>query len=433
MGRRVVGIADSDSFVKWGASLLDGLPVDWDLTLVVVSSALTASPRQVSDAVEHTRFGRERTRFLTVTQLLADRDVSRADAVLVACRGPVAEVLLAELACRGPGRPVLVSGLPGISIPAKWKGIFYRAQADLFVLHSHREVTAYLELAREHGTEVEFALATLPFAHAAPGVVGPESTRDSIVFAAQAIVPRERHERQYLVDRLCDLALAHPHLRVVVKVRALPGEEQTHPEQYPLPDLFPLKAPPNLFVETGPMAVHLRRAVGFASVSSTAVLEAAAYGVPSILLDDFGVDALLINEVFVGSGLIAPSDDLLALRFPQLDPAWLAQNYAHPDSDNTFHTRLDALCVDRDNGRLPERRPARRSRGGVLRRAWDRRHALGRSDTSVLGLIALVIGWPMFVLRRSQRARAAQRAVRLTGLVPAGGVQETRVPFQRRL
>lgn len=410
MGRRVVGVADSDSFVKWGASLLDSLPPGWELSLVVVASALTASPRQVEDAVAHTRFGGGGTRFLTLSELLSDSEVSRADAVLVACRGPVAEVILHALARRGPDRPVLVSGLPGISIPAKWKGIFYRAQADLFVLHSHREVDAYDELAREHDTPVEFVLATLPFARTANSVLPPDRPRDSIIFAAQAIVPRERPDRLRLVGHLCELARRHPELRVVLKVRALHGEEQTHAESYPLPDLLPADSPPNLVVEAGPMRGHLRRAVGFASVSSTAVLEAAALGVPSILLDDFGVGAETINDVFVGSGLLAPSDDLLNLRFPRLEPGWLSRNYFHAVEDNTFERRLSDLMTDRDHGRLVVRRPARRSRGGALRRAWDRRHALGRHDPSALGVVALVIGWPMFVLRRRRRASLAAKA-----------------------
>ncbi|MET0934080.1 MAG: DUF6716 putative glycosyltransferase [Mycetocola sp.] len=408
MARRVVGIVDSDSFAKWGASLLDSLPGEWELSLLVVSSALTASPRQVADAVAYTRFGAQDVRSLPIGDVLRDPAVERADAVVVACRGPVAEVLLHALNRRA-ARPVLVSGLPGISIPAKWKGIFYRAQADLFVLHSHQEVAAYRELAVDRNTDIEFVLATLPFARRQPDTY-PASRRDSVIFAAQAIVPREREDRQRVVDILCDLARAQPDVRVVLKVRALPGEEQTHSEFYPLPDLLPPNRPSNLVVESGSMNGHLERAVGFATISSTAVLEAAALGIPSILLDDFGVDPLLINEVFADSGLLAPSTDLVGLRFPTAEAAWLAENYAHPASDNTFGPRLLALLGKRDAGLLPVRAQARRSRGGVLRRAWDRRQALGRHDRSVLGLIAFVIGWPLFAMRRARRARLMAHA-----------------------
>ena len=409
MTRRVAGIVDSDSFAKWGASLLDSLPGEWDLSLLVVSSALTASPRQLADAVAHTRFGARGVRFLAISDVLRDPVVERADAVVVACRGPVAEVLLNALN-RRDARPVLVSGLPGISIPARWKGIFYRAQADLFVLHSHQEVAAYRELAADRDTDIEFVLATLPFARRRH-VDSPPAVRDSVIFAAQAIVPRERADRQRVVDILCDLARAQPDVRVVLKVRALPGEEQTHSEFYPLPDLLPQNPPANVVVESGSMSGHLDRAIGFATISSTAVLEASALGVPSILIDDFGVDTVLINEVFAESGLLAPSGDLVRLRFPAVDAAWSAENYAHPASDNTFVPRLLALLRERDAGPMRARAQARRSRGGALRRAWDRRQALGRHDRSVLGLVALMIGWPLFALKRARRARLMARAI----------------------
>ncbi|MBG6240027.1 hypothetical protein IWX78_003018 [Mycetocola sp. CAN_C7] len=409
MGRRVVGLVDSDSFVKWGAALLDSLPATWDISLVIVASALTASNRQVLDAVSGTRFSRATARILPVAGILRDEQITSADAVVVACRGPVAEVLLHALSKR-QRRPVLVSGLPGISIPAKWKGIFYRTQSDLFVLHSHREVDAYRNLAAENGARVEFVLATLPFARRLTAGTRASDSGDSIVFAAQAIVPRERPERQLIADLLVELARRHPQFRIVLKVRALPGEEQTHTETDPLPELLPSDAPANLVVEAGSMQQHLQRAVGFATVSSTAVLEAAALDIPSLVLDEFGVGPLLINEVFEGSGLFGSAADLLALRFRSIEPSWLTANYAHREIENTFVPRLAALFEARDAGLLQFRPPARRSRGGLLRRAWDRRQALGRYDSSALGLVALIVGWPVFAVKRARRSRIAASA-----------------------
>lgn len=63
------------------------------------------------------------------------------------------------------------------------------------------------------------------------------------------------------------------------------------------------------------MAWHLRRAVGLATISSTALLEAVAQGVPVLALDDFGVGASQINTVLVG-GLLASSDQLVAAQAP---------------------------------------------------------------------------------------------------------------------
>lgn len=409
MPRTVIGLCDSDSFVKWGASLLDTLPDDWTVELVIVATALTASDRQVTDAVAGSRFAQRQLPRLRISELSADRRIGDADAVFVCCRGPIAELLLAELSARGPQRPVLVSGLPGISVPAKWKGIAHRAQADLFVLHSKRELREYRELAAEHGTDVEFALATLPFARVRHAV--GEGLADSIVFATQAIVPLAVADRQRLAQILVTVAEANPGLRVVLKVRAIAGEAQTHTEEHPLEDLLPTHTPPNLVVEAGAMLAHLKRAVGFASVSSTAVMEAISAGVPSLLIDDFGVDRDLINEVFVGSGLLAPSSELVAGRFRVVNDGWRDQNYFHRATDNTLRPRLDELIATREKRSLPERRAVRRSRGGALRRAWDRRQALGTYDRTVLGMLAWTIGTPISKVRRVRRSLAPWKSV----------------------
>src|SRR5690606_25127643 len=137
-----------------------------------------------------------------------------------------------------------------------------------------------------------YALARLPFLPepGTPTGTAPGPERDRIVFAAQSLVPESRAERLALVEQLAATARAHPELTVVVKVRGTAGEPQTHSDQHPYPDLLEqIDAPANLVVESGPMAEHLGRAAGLVTVSSTALLEAIACGVPALALTDFGV------------------------------------------------------------------------------------------------------------------------------------------------
>ncbi|QCR42926.1 hypothetical protein C1N91_04580 [Curtobacterium sp. SGAir0471] len=431
----MVGLVDTDSFAKWGAHLLATAPAHWRLELLVVATPRTASRAQLTAAF---RGLDARLRHLAgqppepvpVDAILRRLREDPPDAVLVACIGPVAELVIDEVHRRLPRRPVLLTGLPGISFPAKWKGVFFRARADLFVLHSHREVRAYRDLARAGGTEPHFALATLPFARstrgrasdraASDGAAGDgaagdgtvrdtDGARDAVVFAAQPSVPADEEDRRRVVGWLVETALRHPEWRVVVKVRAVSGEHQTHREQYPYPALLPADAPPNLVVASGPMAQHLDRAVALVTVSSTAVLEAVARGVPALTLTDFGVSRTLINEVFVDSGLAGDATDLVAGRFGTVRPGWMHDNHFHPPADDDWAERAEALMRARDTGTLVDRPAARRSRGGALRRAWERKNALGPDDRSVLGVVALVLGTPV---------RTAKRAVRrLRGLV----------------
>ncbi len=423
-GRRVVALVDTDSFAKWGAHLLAAAPTGWDIDLRTVATPRSASAKQLRSAFRglDARLAHLRTTPPTpkdVDAVVEELRVDPPDAVLVSLIGPVAELVIDEVHRRIPDRPVLVSGLPGISFPAKWKGIFFRARADLFVLHSHREVRAYEEMAIEGGVEPHFALATLPFARSASasastGATASASTgapdapvRDAVVFAAQPSVPLERVDRALVVQWLVATARQHPEWRVVIKTRAAAGEHQTHREEHPYPDLVPADAPANLVVESGPMAEHLDRAVALVTISSTAVLEAAARGVPALTLTDFGIGRHLINEVFVSSGLEGDSVDLVDGRFGTVRPSWMHDNYFHPASDDDWQRRLTELMARRDAGTLVDREPARRSRGGVLRRAWERKNALGGSDRSALGWLALVIGAPIRTTKRlARKARA---------------------------
>jgi hypothetical protein len=151
------------------------------------------------------------------------------------------------------------------------------------------------------------------------------------------------------------------------------------------------------------MVTHLDRAVALVTISSTAVLEAVARGIPALTLTDFGISRPLINQVFVDSGLEGDAIDLADGVFGTVSPDWMRDNYFHQESDDDWVIRTDRLMALRDAGALLDRPAARRSRGGVLRRAWERKNALGPADRSVLGLVALVAGVPIRTAKRLVR------------------------------
>ncbi|MDN4616191.1 hypothetical protein P5G50_17215 [Leifsonia sp. F6_8S_P_1B] len=415
MPRRLLGIVDTDSFAKWGAHLLSAAPSEWTLELATVATPTAASAAQLRAALhgvdERLAHAAAHPPAAEHVDAIVDR-IRRdpPDAVVVATIGPVAELIIDLLHRRVRPRPVIVTGLPGISYPAKWKGIFLRARADVFVLHSRREVREYARLAAEGGVEPHFALATLPFLRRGSGDgsssasrPAADEVRDGVIFAAQPSVPAAEEDRRRIVHWLAETALAHPEWRVVLKTRALRGEQQTHREAHPYADLLPADAPANLTVETGPMSAHLDRAVALVTVSSTAVVEAIDRRLPALTLTDFGVSRSLINEVFVGSGLEGTSADLVAGRFGSAGEEWRADNYFHPASADDWAARTLTLMEARDRGLLRDRPSVRRSRGGALRRAWERKIALGPFDRSALGAVALVIGTPIRRVRRLAR------------------------------
>lgn len=393
---RLVVLADSDSYVKWGAALAGTLPPQWERELLVVDTPLVVSDSQLSAALIGTGMS-EATR-IRPGEVMARAAGARPDAVLVAAPGPIGMVLTRMVASIEP-RPVIVEGMPGISIPVTRKALQFRRQADVMIVHSRREIRDFGELARQRGWDDNLALATLPFASHVP------AQGTDLVFAAQAIVPRDRDDRMRIARALRAAALADSQKRVVVKVRTVAGELQTHPEDSAIPDLIAElgPVPANLVVASGSMSTALDSAEGLATVSSTSVIEAIARGIPVIAIDDFGISARLINEVFEGSGLRGSLRDVVARRFRHPESSWLGENYFHGREHDDWIDVVVRLVDERKAGRLAPR-PAHISWGGTMRAAWDRKQALGDADTSLGGRVAVIVGVPArAVVRRWRR------------------------------
>lgn len=345
---RVLAITDSDSYLKWAGALLDAAPPDWAVRHLVLENVIAPSPAQVKAA----RGGGGRGPVERVGGVSLARRLRRLapDVLLVACTGPAVEAVM-ELLQRGGvlarNRPVLVTGLPGISYPANDLAVLHRRGFDLMVLHSRREQTAYAEVADRLGGP-RMALATLPYLAAVPPV---PSGGEEVVFAAQSLVPPERAQREAILATLAELP--EP-LRPVVKIRALDAERQAHNEALPYAALWAeMTQHRPIEFRAGSMAAALAGAAGFVTVSSTAVLEALAAGVPALVLDEFGVSGELINAVFADSGLLGGLDRLRSGDFASPRPEWLADNYFHPARENDWVAGISELAERRRVAQLP--------------------------------------------------------------------------------
>ncbi|WP_296665212.1 DUF6716 putative glycosyltransferase [Demequina sp.] len=378
--RRALVVADSDSYLKWGVTRMGDLPSSWDVELVVVANAVTPSGSQRAAAVDG-RLPAEPP-VVTLKDLVARLRAAPPDLLFLACRGPLIEVLLLdELRGERPAA-VIAAGIPGIWFPPTELGVAMRAGVDLLVVHSERERTA-VEAMLPSGRLAEVGLASLLL-----GAQVGHSDRRRVVFAPQALVPAGREDRVRLLDALAATASEHPELDVVIKLRGEAGEAQTHAETASFPELARGRTlPPNLLFAQGPLRDFLGDCAGFVTVSSTAALEAVEAGAPCLILSDFGVSAEVINVVFEGSGLMGTLEDLVALRFRDPDPAWLAQNYFHEASASDWVARVDALVElgpDRPERPLDPRLGGFRHTPARVRR---RAMALGTADAFPFNLV----------------------------------------------
>ncbi|MFC8801311.1 DUF6716 putative glycosyltransferase [Promicromonospora sp. NPDC057138] len=357
---RVLAVADSDSYLKWACATLDRLgPAEeagLDRSAVIVKTPIAPTTSQIAAAVAGSSVVRPAV--LPVRDLAAQIRDDTPDVVLIAATGPVAEVVAhAIVAATGKRRPALITGLPGMALPATPEGTGWRRWCDAFVVHSRLEIGAYREAFAEHDVAPEVPLAHLPFLEHMSASLGTEPVK-RVVFAAQAKVPDNRPDRVALLDRLA--RLADDEFEVIVKLRARKGERQTHNEAFPYDELWDAehaalghRSDALRFVD-GPMAEWLQPGSALMTVSSTAAMESLALGLSTVIIDDFGVSPELLNAPFAGSGCVmhvADAAEAFRTGGPDPDPAWLEDNYLHTD-ESELPATVRYLAERRETGTL---------------------------------------------------------------------------------
>ena len=375
MSLHVIAVAESDSYLKWAVSLLGTLPRSARVDVAIACSPIRPSDSQRAAALAGTAFAGRDLDVLSPGALLRRVTRERPDAVLIACAGPSAHAYSDALS-RSPHRPVLLAGIPGIALPARRRAWAYRGAIDLLVLHSHREVAEYDAVRVHLAKSARIGLATIPFLAAHPELplageadpldVAEEETRaptgargNRVIFATQGKVPVEKENRLALLLALDRLAAARPDLRVVVKTRGQKGEFHTHYEPHHYEDLWTslvtsrqVRDRDALEFAGGSMAEQLETAAALVTVSSTAVLEAMARNIPVLLVDEFGVDDKLLNQVFEGSGCLGGLKALETADFRHPAPRWLLDNYFHSTAENTWIPMLEDLVAQAAAGGL---------------------------------------------------------------------------------
>jgi hypothetical protein len=360
---RVLAIADTDSYLKWSVATLEALPSSWQSTQLIIENPAMPSAAQIR------AISSRHIEVLPTAEVVRRIRLKCPDVVLLACTGPVVAALTVRRVFRGRTRPVLVTGLPGISVPANSRAVRSRSACDLFLLHSKREVAEFSEIGARRAAGLIFGLAPLPFLPARTSeALTDVQLGPNLVFAAQAKVPVERTDREQILLALADAGSA------VVKLRAWSEEQQTHNETWSYPHIMGdlvaqrrLSADAVTFVG-GSMQEVLRTSRGFATVSSTAALEAMAMNRPTLIISDFGVSAEMINLVFEESGCLGTLADLRSGRLCQADPLWLEANYFHPAGDNNWLELLNQLLEVRAAGQLATLPRWRGSLRGRMRR-----------------------------------------------------------------
>lgn len=352
-----LALADSESYLKWAARLLDGLP--WAEThLVIIDSPIRPTDDQVRAAVSGTRWEKNPPSVVQrrgVRELLRTR---RPDIVLAAATGPVVEQIFATAAGMD-ARPALISGLPGVGLPATTRGALHRRFGDAFITHSRHEADAYASVYAKRRIPAHILVSRLPLLASAnpPQLTSSPASVDRLIFAPQAKVPAGREERLAILRALDRWVRDDESRHVVVKLRSRDGEHETHHERFRYRDLLAeLRSAdalsPRVTEEFGPMSAFLTPGSALVTVSSTAALESLDQGLPTLIISDFGVNEQMLNIAFAGSGLDRTLAQMVAGDFPYPTSQWLTDNYFHP-IDGSFAHELHVLARRTRERQLP--------------------------------------------------------------------------------
>lgn len=368
-------VADSDSRWKWGASLAARLDDDDAADDDVAQQLRGQDSRRHAPAPHevfgHLVFGRATPtqqqvddvgvanypmRRASLSAVVTDPAVAAADVVVLACTGGTIQAALHGFArawAGQPSRPCVVTGYVGLVFERFVDGLLLRVGADIVLANSANDAAAFRSVYAAVGADGDAVVQTaLPFLGGPaydPSPVARGERPWTVCFVTQPSVPLHRSERRYALERIFSYARNHPDHRVLVKLRARPGAQTTHIEQHHFVTLtHRIDTPVNVEFVYGAMAKALDETDLCVTVSSTAALEALQRGIPTAILNDFGIRESLGNHIFLNSGLFTSWSALDAGLTPTPDPAWLAANgVGDPDPYSLLRERVGKLVAER--------------------------------------------------------------------------------------
>lgn len=228
-----------------------------------------------------------------------------------------------------PSRPCFVAFLPGLEFFPE-RGIANRSIYDIIYLNHPRQ--------REF-VPAEAALSFVGVGH--PSFIMRSENRwdpeGKLLFATQAISPLTIAGRVHMANLLYATALANPNRDVVIKLRHNPDENKrhTHKEVFAYEHLFSMlfsRLPSNLRFDDDSMGNALRGAAACLACTSTAAMDALAYGVPAMVYLSYPEarqDPLMLPMAreFADSGLIVGAEDIISFKIPTPSEAWMEENF----------------------------------------------------------------------------------------------------------
>jgi|GEM_PF-6476010 len=281
------------------------------ITFVVAHDAYLKGARNIARTVQE----RCHIRWLTTSPLLVDEQISLldmdssegielladSDQIFVGLGGRDLNRLIRQLRTDTGSCAEIIGFFPGILHLQILESLATRLLCDRVLLNSPRDFELYRRLAE----------ATLGYNNGvllgAPWITTEEVISEPDIdwlFVEQSVVPQSLAERTQLAEKLYQLAATTPQQAFVVALRARKGQASSHQPEHCIEELCHsvCGSLPNLHFAVDDIDRLLVRTSVVATISSSVAFTSLARGQSTLFVDDFGIQRLYGNDLFVDSG-----------------------------------------------------------------------------------------------------------------------------------
>jgi hypothetical protein len=223
-------------------------------------------------------------------------------------------------------RPVIITGYIGLVLEKHVEGFLWRTGADIILVNNRIDEEMFLSLSKRADLDTGSLLRCgLPLVEELLHRETHWPPR-KVLFASQPHFPGSKKERLYILRKLVDYKAKYPDCNVSVKLRTKPEVRSFHPEKYHYEELAKeVTGGSELNFLYGSLEEHLVNTDLLVTVSSTALCESIASGIPSGVITDFGFKESIGTHWFLGSGLEISFAELIAGKRPDPKPEWMGQ------------------------------------------------------------------------------------------------------------
>jgi hypothetical protein len=199
-------------------------------------------------------------------------------------------------------KPLIVSYFPGVLHLHIFESLVTRLRADRVLLNCERDYQLYRRVALATIGQNNGMLLGAPW-------IGrqPDQTADNnidLLFIEQSIVPKSRKDRIQLVEHLAKLSVQKPDWRIVVVLRARQDQASSHQVEYCLEAIARgiCEYDHRLEFSYDDVDQLMSRSKRVATISSSAAFTSLAWLLPTLFINDLGIQKAWGNDLFSRSG-----------------------------------------------------------------------------------------------------------------------------------